>query len=287
MRILVTGATGGVGRYVVDQLLSAGVRVRALTRDPARASLPPGVEVVQGDLSVPDGLAPAFKDVDGLHLFPVEETAREVVGLAREAGVRRVADLSAAAVTIGLYESPTEKAIEESGLEWTHVRPAEFMTNRLHLWGPDIRAERVVRYPFPDETGVPVHEADIAAVSVAALLEDRLLGRALTLTGPAPISAREQVRAIGDALGEDVRLEEVSREEALRLMRAQGGFAAENAEFLLGYQDYTGEDGAGEDGLSDQDYSALLRPWPDVEEATGRPALDFARWARDHADDFR
>ncbi|MGA6175069.1 NAD(P)H-binding protein [Streptomyces sp. NPDC012600] len=287
MRILVTGATGGVGRHVVDQLISAGVQVRALTRDPAKASLPPEAEVVRGDLTAPDELAAAFEGVDRLHLFPVEETAREVVALAAKSGVGRIVDLSAAAITIGLYESPTEQAIEESGLEWTHVRPAEFMTNRLHLWGPDIRARRVVRYPFPDETGVPVHEADIAAVSVAALLEDRFVGKALTLTGPARISAREQAAAIGDALGEEVRFEEVSREEALRLMKAQGGFAAENAEFLLGYQDYSGEDGGGEDGLSEQDYSELTRPWPDVEEATGRPALDFARWAKDRVDDFR
>jgi uncharacterized protein YbjT (DUF2867 family) len=287
MIILVTGATGFVGRNVVDQLLQAGVHVRALTRNPATAGLPTAAEVVQGDLTVPATLVPALDGIDRMYLFPVEETAREVIALAKQAGVRRIVDLSAASVTVGLHTNPVEQAVEESGLEWTHVRPGGFMANMLQIWAPSIRAERVVRYPFADEPMNLIHEVDIAAVAAAALLENGHVGAAYTLTGPALITVREQVQAISEALGEIVHYEEVSRERARELMKAQGGFAAESADLLLGFIDYGGEEASGTDGYSDQDWSALMRPWPDVELVTGRPARSFAEWACDHVADFR
>ncbi|WP_309115851.1 NAD(P)H-binding protein [Saccharothrix sp.] len=285
MRILVTGATGFVGRDVVAQLARAGVRVRALTRDPGRARFPAGVEVVRGDLLSPASLAAALEGVERMYLFPVDETATEVVARARAAGVRRIVDLSAASVTVGLHDNPVERAVEASGLAWTHVRPGGFMANMLQIWAPSVRAERVVRYPFGDRPDYSIHEADIAAVAVAALLEDGHHGQAYTLTGPGPITVREQVAAIGAALGEPVRYEEVTRERARELMLAQGGFAAEAADLMLGFVDYGGEAAAG--GQSDQDWSALMKTWPDVERVTGRPPRTFAEWARDHVADFR
>jgi uncharacterized protein YbjT (DUF2867 family) len=287
MKVLVTGATGFVGRNVVRQLLEAGVGVRAMTRRPETAGLPDGVEVVKGDLDEPATLRPAFEGVDAMYLFPVEPTATEVLALAKRAGVRRVVDLSAASVTAGLHDNPVEHAVAASGLEWTHVRPGGFMANMLQIWAPSIRAERVVRYPFGDQPEMLIHEADIAAVAVAALLEDGHHGAAYTLTGPAAVTIREQVKAIADALGEPVRYEEVSRERARELLKAQGGFAAEAADLLLGFVDYDGGAATGEDGYSDQDWSALLKPWPDVEMVLGRPPLTYAQWARDHVADFR
>jgi uncharacterized protein YbjT (DUF2867 family) len=287
MNILVTGATGFVGRQVVDQLIQAGLRVRALTRNPAAAGLPAAVEVIKGDLSAPATLAPALVGIERMYLFPVDETAREVVAMAKQAGVRRIVDLSAASVTVGLHTNPVEQVVEESGLEWTHLRPGGFMANMLQIWAPSIRAERVVRYPFADEPMNLIHEADIAAVATVALLEDGHAGAAYTLTGPALITVREQVRAIGEALGEAVRYEEVSRERARELMKAQGGFAAESADLMLGFIDYGGEQASGADGYADQDWSELMKPWPTVEQVTGRPARSFAEWARDHVADFR
>lgn len=287
MKILVTGATGFVGRNVVDQLLEAGVSVRALTRNSASAHLPAEVEVFQGDLTQPHTLKPALEGVERLYLFPVDETAGEVVALAKAAGVRRIVDLSAASVTVGLHTNPVEKVIEESGLEWTHVRPGGFMANMLQIWAPSIQAERVVRYPFADEPMNIIHEADIAAVAVAALLKDGHNGKAYTLTGPESVTVRQQVQAISDALGEAVRYEEVSRERAREIMKAQGGFAAESADLMLGFVEYGGESPDSDDGYADQDWSALMRTWPDVENVTGRPPRTFAQWARDHVADFR
>ncbi len=287
MEILVTGATGFVGRNVVTQLVDKGVTVRALTRNPAAAGLPAEVEVIRGDLTDPASLGPAFDGIDRMYLFPIEHTAREVITMAVQAGVRRVVDLSAASVTAGLYVNPVELAVEEISPEWTHVRPGGFMANMLQIWGPSIRNERVVRYPFGDQPEIPVHEADIAAVAVAALLEDGHHGAAYTLTGPAAITIRDQVRAIAEALGEDVRYEEVSRERARELMIAQGGFAADAADLMLGFTDYDGTPPSGDDRYADQDWSALTKPRPDVEDVTGHPARDYAQWARDHVTDFR
>ncbi|MEV0677888.1 NAD(P)H-binding protein [Actinosynnema sp. NPDC050436] len=281
MAILVTGATGVVGRRVVERLVAAGEEVRALSRRPA-TGLPPSVEVVAGDLLDPRD--EWFAGVDRLYLFPAGDGA--VAARAARCGVRRVVDLSAAAVTVGLHVNPVEAAVEASGAEWTHVRPAGFMANVLPVWAPAIRAARVVRHPFPDEASVPVHEDDIAAVAVAALLEDGHAGRAYTLTGPELITNRQQVAAISAALGEEVRFEVVSRETAREEMRALGGFAAEHADLLLGFVNYDGGESSGGD-VPDDDYSALLTPWPDVEQALGRPARSYARWARDHVADFR
>jgi len=283
MTVLVTGAAGNVGRIVVERLLAAGAPVRVLTRDPRRV-FPYGVEVIVGDLAEPATLEHAFDGVERLYLFPVPATARAVAGLARRARVRRVVVLSSGAVTGGVdtdFHLPVERAVEESGLAWTHVRPGEFALNKLWLWGPSIRGERVVRDPFPEAAWFPTHERDIADVAVAALLEEGHAGAAYDVNGPEMIGNREQVRTIAAAIGREIRHERVSREEAHERYLRQGGFAAANAAFLLGFADYSG---------SPAKEPAEVPPAPDLptcQPVTGRRGRTFAQWARDHADDFR
>lgn len=284
MRVLVTGGTGRVGRLVAAGL--GDVRVRVMTRDPRRA--PAGVEVMRGDLTRPADLGPVLAGVDRMFLFPEPSTAGAVVAAAREAGVRRIVVLSSGAVTAGFdttFHLPVERAVERSGLEWTHLRPGEFAANKLALWGPSIRAERVVRDANPDGAWFPVHERDVAEVAVRALLEDGHAGRAYGINGPGPISLRDQVAAIADALGEEVRFEELTPARAREVYRAAGGFAAENADFLLGFADYEGNPADPSDGAA-FDPSAL-GPLPTAEAVTGRPARTFAQWARDHVADLR
>jgi uncharacterized protein YbjT (DUF2867 family) len=122
-----------------------------------------------------------------------------------------------------------------------------------------------------------------AAVAVEALLADGHTGRWYDLTGPALITRREQVAAIGAALGEKVEFEEVSTAQAREILRAQGGWAAANADFLLGFAEYS----AGGTSLADVDWSQVLVALPTVEEVLGRPAKTYAEWARDNVDAFR
>ncbi|MCE7002269.1 hypothetical protein LWC34_05415 [Kibdelosporangium philippinense] len=95
-------------------------------------------------------------------------------------------------------------------------------------------------------------------------------------------TVRGQVQAIADALGEEVRYEEVTREDAHDILKAMGGFAAESADLPLGFVDYDGGEGSGDEGYSD-----LMKPLPDFGLATGKTGRTYAVWARDHVEDFR
>ncbi|MEU1726318.1 NAD(P)H-binding protein [Nonomuraea sp. NPDC005692] len=285
MRVLVTGATGNVGRHVTAGLVEAHIQVSALTRDPARARLP-AAEVVQGDLTRPDSVP--FDGVDRMFLFPEPSTAKEIVERAKQAGVQRIVVLSSGAVSGGFdttFHPPVEQAVQESGLEWTHLRPGEFAANKLSLWGPSIRAERLVRDANPDAAWFPVHERDVADVALKALLEEGHHGKAYDINGPELISLRAQVEAIADALGEEVRFEEVTPAQAREIYLKIGGFAAEAADFLLGFTDY---DGNPADPADSVDFDpSTLGPLPTAQSVTGSPPRTFAQWARDHVQDFR
>ncbi|TDD51415.1 NAD(P)H-binding protein [Saccharopolyspora elongata] len=277
MTVLVTGATGNVGRRVVDRLLAAGTQVRALTRRPEAAGLPGDVEVLRGDLADSDALAKALAGVDSVFLFPVPEGVEAFVDRAKAAGVRRVVVLSSKAVefadgnAIGERHRVIEEAVEAGGFEWTFLRPGAFATNTL-AWADSIRTEGVVREPFVDAQQTPIHEDDIAAVAATALLEDGHAGAAYALSGPEALTVREQVQAISAAIGREVGLEEQTLEQARAHMVAEGVPEA-IVDALLSY-------GA-------QNVENAAPPVRTVEQVAGRPARTFAQWAVDHADDFR
>ncbi len=272
MTILVTGATGTVGRHVVDQLRQAGQRVRALTRNPAKASLPDGVEVVGGDLAAPETLGPALDGVTGLHLitfggddYATLQTGPEIVELAMKAGVRRVTVLGGGGM------GPVEQAVEDSDLEWTHLQPVEFMANTLH-WAESIRAEGVVREAFGGRLSAMIHEADIGAVAATVLSEEGHAGKTYTLTGPEALTPPQMVHTIGAAIGRDLQFVELTEAQARARWRASG-YPDEAIEFFVFVQRDTPPVG----------YTVV----PTVERVTGRPARTFAQWAAEHAGAFR
>lgn len=266
-----------MGRLVTGQLLAAGMRVRALTRDPDTAALPEGAEIQKGDLLQPDTLRAALHGVERLYLFPVPETARAVVAAAEEAGVRRIVVLSSSSVLdtsgdhhSGEHHRAVERAVEDSGVEWTFVRPDEFASNVLWKWAESIRTEGVARAPYGAAQRVPVHEADVAAVAATALLEGGHAGRAYLLTGPEAITQTDQVRAIAEAVGRPVAFEEITPDQARKAMAA--AMPAPVVEMVLRY-------------LADAVTHPPV-PVDTVERVTGRPGRTFARWAADHAADF-
>lgn len=276
--VLVTGATGTIGRYVVGELLAAGHRVRAITRSPEHANLPHGVELIAGDLA--EAPTPGlFDDVDSAFVFPVAEAA----GFARaaaSAGVAHLVLLSSLAAAIEherdrgsasqVHHSAIEDAVRDSGATWTILRPGTFAGNLLP-WAQPIRYTGGVRGPYPTSAQAPIHEADIAAVAAAALTEPGHVGAQYPMTGPQALTRVEQLDTIGAAIGRELHFIETTPDE----------FRSE----MLSY------------GVDDGIISMLLDYWsdtvetpdkvrPTVQQVTGRPARTLANWAADHVADF-
>ncbi|RRS00493.1 NAD(P)H-binding protein [Glycomyces terrestris] len=271
--ITVTGATGNVGRPLVEALTAAGERVNTVTRGAAATGQ--YVTHYRADLSEPESLKPALEGAEALFVvtaadFIVHGDMSAVMATAKASGVRRVVLLSSQGVATGRHLADFEEAVMQSGLEWTMLRPGNFDSNAFG-WAESVRTRRTVEAPFGDIALPAIDPADIAAVAAAALLEPGHAGRAYTLTGPAAISPREQAAAIGEAVGEPVAFAELTRDEARARML---GFMPERVvEATLGV---LGTPSPAEQAVS-----------PDVERVLGRPATPFAEWAKRNAAAFR
>jgi uncharacterized protein YbjT (DUF2867 family) len=273
MTILVAGATGTVGRQLVEQLAQAGHAVRALTRNAAKANFPIGVEVIEGDLMKPATFAAALEGVVGLHLinfggddYAPLQTGAEIVAMATKAGVKRVTVLRG-----GGDKGTVETSVEASSLTWTFLQPVEFMSNILE-WAPSIREEGAVRLPFIHRRTAIVHEADIAAVAAAALTQEGHGGKSYWITGGEVLTPVQMVQTIGNAIGREIRLIELTEAQAREQWRAEG-FSEEFIEFFVWAHGNTPPEG----------YTVA----PTVEQVTGHPPRTFAQWAAEHANDFR
>ncbi|MFE0045910.1 NAD(P)H-binding protein [Streptomyces albireticuli] len=284
--IVVTGATGNIGRSLVEQLVTQGVPVRALSRDPARAGLPAEAEVVRADFSAGQPLGPLLKGANALFLNLAATRGTDmadIVAAAVAAGVRRIVLNSSMAVTgvpeddtapIAVWHAEAERLIRESGLEWCFVRGGMYATNAL-MWADGIRADGLVRGPFPGTTAAPVHEADLAEIALRAFLDEdgTHVGQVYVTTGPAGLTFEDQTAAIGRALGRpEVRFEQVSFEEGVTLMERFGAPKDVAEDILRNFEATVGTEALVTDS---------------VERVTGRPARSFDEWARDHVEDFR
>ncbi|KAB2345966.1 NAD(P)H-binding protein [Actinomadura rudentiformis] len=271
--ILITGATGNVGRHLVAELLTAGRKVRALSRDPATAGLPSGAEVARADEAPMDGVEAVFFNPATSWNGPGELLAK-----AKAHGVRRVVMLSSMsclgeddpANLIGQHHLEAEREIEASGLEWTFLRPGAFAANTLD-WAGQIREDGVVRGPYARAHTTPMHERDIAEAAAQAFLADDLVGTKPVLSGPESLTHADQARIIGEAIGRSVRYEELSPETAREAMIG-GGVPAPFVDAMLRMY------------ASAVDTPAEV--YPEFEQITGRRARTFAEWAADHAPTF-
>ncbi|MET9530527.1 NAD(P)H-binding protein [Streptomyces sp. NPDC006649] len=278
--IVVTGATGNIGRPLTQALAETGREVTAVSRH--TAAVPEGVRHVTADLAEPGSLKPVLAGAKALFLLlsgdlhATGANPADIIGEAADSGVRRVVLLS----TLGVVTRPSgrtriamralEDTLRESGLEWAVLRPGGFASNAL-WWADSIRAQQVVAAPFGD-IGVPVIDpADIAAVAAACLLDDRYTGGAYELTGPEVITPRQQTEAIAAALGSPLRFHELTRDEA-RAAMAQS-MPTELADDTL---DIIGSPSPAE-----------LRVSPDVQRVLGRAPRPFADWATRNVAAFR
>lgn len=285
------GATGNVGREVVDRLVARGTAPRALSRRAGEhagagasetgAGAETGAgETVVGDLAEPATLEAALTGVGSVFLvwpFLTTDHAPAVLdAIGRHA--RRVVYVSSSGVDdtaerqadpIRQLHADMEALIEKSGLERTVLR-ADTIASNARGWAGQIRAGDVVRGPDTAATAV-VDERDIAEVAVRALTEGAHTGATYVLTGPQVISRAQQVRAIGEALGRPLRFEAVPADVARERMLADGRPPA-LVDALLA-------------GAEARQASELITTT--VEEITGAPARTFASWAADRADAFR
>lgn len=272
-RVLVTGASGSVGGQLCSQLTRAGAKVRAATRHPMDLAPDDHLESAVVDLADPDSLAPALDEVDAVFLMwpffdSEEEARRKVTPIAELLGrkVPRVVYLSSQGVVHDRHNfwAVVEDAVSEHVREWTMLRPTGFAAN-ARQWIPQITNGSVVRWPFGDMARPLIHEADIAAVAVEALLGEGHHAQSYVISGPEMVTQREQVTAIGSATGRDLEWEEISRVQA-------------TGEFDL------------PDMMLDAWEGIFSDPEPitdQVERLTGRAARSFSDWARDNADGFR
>jgi uncharacterized protein YbjT (DUF2867 family) len=279
MTIVVTGATGNVGRPLVAELAAAGARVRAVTRTPNTAGFPTGVEVVRSATEALPGASAVF--LNSRALGPEIEAQAALVDRARDAGVTKLVALSAINADDDFSRQPSRfrgdrnKEIEQlavdSGLDWISLRPTVFATNFTGMWSAQLRAGDVVAGPYAEAASAPIVDSDISAVAARALLTNEFLGERIPLTGPQSFTNSELVAAIGAVLDRPLQYWEVPA-DAVRQHFVGLGFTAEFADAYLAMQAET------------LDKPALVTH--DVEKILGRPALTFAEFVSQRRDLF-
>ncbi|MGE2720784.1 SDR family oxidoreductase [Mycolicibacterium celeriflavum] len=267
MTILVTGATGNIGRRIVDRLIDLGCNdIRALTNNPAKADLPDGVAAVTGYLGEPATLPPALEGVEAMYLAPLPATLDVTLDLVKQAGVGYVVALSGS----GDWQEHAD-TITASGLVNTQLGPGEF-TDNFTIWSEQIKAGRSVLEAYPSVVEAPITMDDIARVAAALLIQPdpAHYGRSYPITGPAALTRAEIVQQIGEGIGIDVAVEHCSRARAEAALRPAMG------EYARWYLDQI------ETGLDAPQHANQL-----VAEITGTPAQSVAEWAGANAELFR
>jgi uncharacterized protein YbjT (DUF2867 family) len=282
--IVITGATGNVGRSLTASLVSAGHVVTAVARGTS-ADLPSGKGIVPvaADLTDPasaQSLAAHMAGAKALFLLVpgagAGVDAPALLKMAATAGVQRVVLLSSQAVGTrpgaAAYApmAAIEDAVTNSGLEWTILRTGG-LANNAFAWVPTLRARQAVFAPYGDVALPAIDPLDIAEVAAVALTGDGHPGRTYVLTGPQATTPRQRTESIARAIRQTLAFIEVSpedaREQMLQFMPAP---VADATLAILGHP--TPEE---------------AQVSPDVEHILGRPGRSFADWAQRNATAFR
>lgn len=267
---------------VTRLLLQRNIRPRVLARDTnkARALFADSVQIFEGDLAQPATLQLALQGVDALFLVNVgpaiPERDRTAAEISKDLGVRKIVKLSSLDVeeglAIGAWHEKGEAAIRGSGLPHVFVRPTGFMSNFL-AWAPAIRRESVVRSSTGHGRRPFIHPDDIAAVSVAALLDDAHIGAALAITGPESLAFAEVTDRIGQAIGRRLTYQVISDDEARKRYSRISGSAEETEAHVALWR-------AIREGR-------LAATTDVVERLLGRKPLSIEQWIGENAEAFQ
>jgi uncharacterized protein YbjT (DUF2867 family) len=276
MTIVVTGATGNVGRPLVTQLVDAGAKVRAVSRRPQSAGLPADVEVVELASEAVAGASAVF-----LNSRALGDELAAVVDQARREGVSRLVALSAINADDDFSRQPSrfrgdrnkevEQLAVDSGLQWVSLRPSAFVTNLAGMWSAQIRAGDIVRGPYGTASSALIVESDIAEGAARALLTDDLVGQKIPLTGPQSLTNIELVEIIGLVLGRPLQYQEVP-DELVRQRFVGLGFPPEFGDAYIAMLATT------------IDKPAVVADG--VQQILGRPAQSFEQWVVEHKSIF-
>jgi uncharacterized protein YbjT (DUF2867 family) len=276
MTIVVTGATGNVGRPLVTQLVDAGAKVRAVSRRPQSAGLPADVEVVESASEAVAGASAVF-----LNSRALGDELAAVVDQARREGATRLVALSAINADDDFSRQPSrfrgdrnkevEQLAVDSGLQWVSLRPSVFATNFAGMWSAQIRAGDIVRGPYAAASSAPIVESDIAEVAARALLTDDLVGQKIPLTGPQSLTNIELVEIIGAVLGRPLQYQEAPN-ELVRQRFVGLGFPPEFGDAYIAMLATT------------IDEPAVVTDG--VQQILGRPAQSFEQWVVEHKSIF-
>lgn len=279
-KILVTGATGKVGRELVKRLLARGVEVKAGTRSPELAVdlFGPGAEVVELDYDVTATWDAAVQWADRVFLVPPpfdpsgDEALVPFLDWAVQSGARHVVLLSAMGIEARerLALRRIEQRLERTGVEWTLLRPNIFMQNFARGFvARAIRDEGLFRLPVNDAPVSFVDGRDVAAVAARVLEDDAHFGTALTLTGPEALDHHQVAAIIAEETGREIRYEPIS-EDRMRESLATEGWPAGQADTFAGLMAAIRE-GRRSDVTDD------------VQRVTGRAPTPFRDFAHEHA----
>ena len=280
--ILVTGATGNVGTQVVNQLAAAGHKVRALVMDKQEgAKLATTVDTVVGDLDNTDSLVNAMRGVERVYMLApltpsLEQHERNVIAAAKQAGVKHVVKHSVLGaqyegIALAKWHRAGEKALEASGLAWTHLRPSAFTSNAF-FWLQSIKQGNAVYAPAGDGKLAVIDPRDIAAVAVKTLTTSGHEGQAYEITGPRALSTKEQVEILGKAIGKQLSYVDVPPEAARDGMA--GMMPPVIVDAMLEFY-----------ALIKSGQASLVTDT--VQKLTGKAPRTFESWAQDNAAAFK
>ncbi len=281
--VLVTGATGTVGRDVAKLLSKKGAAVRAGVRDQAKARqrFDDDIALTTFDFENEGSFAAALDGVEKVFLLPPllpdqVELTNAFVDAAKRAGIRRIVKLSVIGIddapqfTFGKWHAANEQHIRESGLAFTFLRPNSFMQNFITYFPP---RNGSIYLPWGDGTASFVDTRDIASVAAEVLTSDRHEEKIYTLTGPAALGIADVARILSEAVGREINYVDVP-EGAARDGMLQAGIPEWQVEGIMELH-----------AINKQNrWSAITS---DIEKVTDSPPTDFAQFARDHAEKFR
>jgi uncharacterized protein YbjT (DUF2867 family) len=284
--ILVTGATGLNGKELLQPLSASGVTVRALVRDPAKATAIaalPNVEIVEGDMARPETLAAALRGVDRAMLISSSDpmmldVQSNFIDAAKKAGVKHVVKLSGimpeldSAFRFARMHGEIEKRLEASGMAFTHLRAGEFMPAYFRQ-APNIAAKGAMLLPMEDAKIASIDVGDIAEIAARVLTGPGHEGKTYPLTGPEALTMTEVAAKLSAATGKPIRYVNVPPD------------AARQAQLAAGMPPYLAD--ALFELFAERRNGKEAKVWPDAGALLGRRPTSFDEFATRHAAIFQ